>query len=114
MISKIRRLENSHIVLWLLKDTCWVLDFKIMGMIMILPTIAMAVYITLISRSDRKELIHNLAVVAWILANSTWMIGEFYLDDSTRAYAAAYFITGLVLVMYYYLSTLFYERRAKH
>ena len=50
-------------------------------MIMIVPTIGLAFYISWISRRDKAELFHNLAVCCWISANSTWMIGEFYYED---------------------------------
>ncbi len=103
MLQKIRNLENTHILLWLIKDTCWVLEYKLLGVFMIFPTVAVAFYLTYLSRSDRKELLHNLAVSCWILANSTWMIGEFYLNDSTRPVAAAFFILGLTFVGVYYI-----------
>jgi hypothetical protein len=103
MLQKIRNLENTHILLWLIKDTCWVLEFKLLGLIMILPTIAMAFYLSYLSRVDKKELLHNLAVSCWILANSVWMIGEFYLNDSTRPIAAGFFILGLAFVAIYYI-----------
>ncbi len=76
-------------------------------MFMILPTVIMAFYLTYLSRADRKELLHNLAVCCWILANSIWMIGEFYFDDTTRPYAAAFFILGLAFVAIYYLGLSF-------
>ena len=91
-----------HILLWLLKDLCWVMDWKVMGLIMIVPTVAVAVYITVLTRRVFSELLHNLAVVCWICANSVWMIGEFFYEDTTRPIAAAFFITGLLLIAYYY------------
>ncbi len=103
MLQKIRNLENTHILLWLIKDTFWVLEFKLLGVIMILPTVAVAFYLTYLAKTDRKELLHNLAVSCWILANSTWMIGEFYFDDGSRPIAAAFFILGLAFVGVYYI-----------
>lgn len=100
--DSVRRKENLHIVLWLLKDTCWVADFKTGGMIMILPTIAMAFYITWKTRENITELFHNLAVCCWIIANSIWMTGEFYFKDTTRPYAIAFFVLGLISVFIYY------------
>lgn len=100
--SKIRKTENFHILLWLIKDLCWVSLSKTMGMIMIVPTIGLAVYITYANRAQRSELIHNLAVCLWIVANSIWMFGEFYLDDSTRNYAIVFFILGLAMMVRYY------------
>lgn len=101
-----RMFENVHILLWLIKDLCWVMDFKTVGVIMILPTVSVAVYITWLLRKSLSELLHNLAVVCWISANSIWMYGEFYLRDGTRPIAAVCFIIGLLLVGYYYTSLL--------
>lgn len=97
-----RSYENLHIVLWLLKDTCWVMDYRIPGMIMILPTVAVAVYITWLTRTSSAELAHNLAVVCWICANSIWMMGEFFYNDSLRPVATVFFVLGLFMVAMYY------------
>ncbi len=102
MDIKIRKSENIHILLWLLKDLCWVADFKTMGMIMIVPTIAVAVYITILVRHNVPELFHNLAVVCWICANSVWMIGEFFYEDTTRPIAMVFFIVGIALIGGFY------------
>lgn len=98
----VRSNENFHIVLWLLKDLCWVMDLRMAGAIMIVPTVGMAVFIAWQLRHDTGELLHSLAVVCWIFANSTWMIGEFFLDDSTRTATSVLFAIGLVLILWYY------------
>ncbi len=100
---RLREYENFHIVLWLMKDTCWVMDLKLMGLIMILPTVAVAIHITWISRSQLSEFFHNLAVVLWICANSVWMIGEFFYQDTLRPYAMIFFTLGLIAVAVYYM-----------
>ncbi|MCX6184769.1 MAG: hypothetical protein NTX74_06970 [Flavobacterium sp.] len=99
---KIRKIENLHIAMWLLKDTCWVLSYKNAGMFMIIPTISVAIYLTYKLRKTTTELLHNLAVCCWIIANSVWMTGEFYANDGYRPYAALFFVLGLLLVAYYY------------
>jgi len=110
-IRKFRPFENFHIVLWLVKDTCWCTVSKTMGVIMIVPTILLAVYITWIHRKDRAELFHNLAVVFWISANSVWMIGEFYYDDTTRNLAMYFFAAGLASAFYFYVTEYLFKRR---
>jgi hypothetical protein len=102
-MQKIRKLENLHIFLWLLKDTCWVMDYHLMGVLMIFPTLILAFFITWKFRKYTAELFHNLAVCFWISANSTWMIGEFYYDDTFRPYASFFFFSGLLIVSFYYL-----------
>ena len=100
--SRTRKTENFHILLWLIKDLCWASLSKTLGMIMIVPTIGLGFYITYLNRSERTELAHNLAVCFWILANSVWMIGEFYMHDSLRPYAIGLFILGLAMMVRYY------------
>jgi len=101
--EKFREYENLHIALWLIKDTCWVLDFKIPGLIMIFPTIAVALHITWLNRKVLSELYHNLAVVFWISANTVWMIGEFFYNDSLRPIATVFFVMGITMVLIYHL-----------
>jgi hypothetical protein len=79
------------------------MDSKALGMFMILPTIAVAVMITTKTRKVTTELFHNLAVCCWILANSIWMTGEFFFNDTFRPYATVFFIIGLLIMSYYYL-----------
>lgn len=102
MKATIRKFENVHILLWLLKDLCWVMNYRSAGVVMIIPTVAMAVCITILSRHSVSELIHNLAVVCWICANATWMVGEFFYNDTTRPVAAVFFIAGLLIIGGYY------------
>lgn len=105
--ARFRRVENLHILLWLLKDICWALNFHVMGMIMIVPTLAVAITITWQTRRLTAELLHNLAVVLWITANCLWMTGEFYgWDEGTwgaRHLALFPFGAGLCVLAYYYL-----------
>lgn len=103
MLNDLRSSENFHIVLWLLKDLCWVMDLHLAGVIMVVPTVAMAVHIAWRYRHDVVELLHSLAVVLWILANSVWMIGEFFLNDGTRPLAVVLFAAGLFCVAWFYL-----------
>ncbi len=70
---------------------------------MILPTIAIALHILWRSRHDAGEMLHALAVVFWIMANSIWMIGEFFYDDGLRPWATLLFTCGIMAVALYYL-----------
>lgn len=101
-LPSLRATENFHIVLWLFKDLCWVRDLKLLGTVMVVPTVLMAVWIAWRSRGDIGELLHSLAVVCWIGANSTWMLGEFFWNDGTRPFASVLFVAGLVCVGWYY------------
>lgn len=97
-----RRLENGHILFWLLKDTCWVLEFKLGGVLMIVPTMGMAFLLLWKLRRSRAEVFHNGAVCFWIAANSVWMLGEFF-EWPLRNIAAGLFLAGLGLLLFYYL-----------
>ena len=105
-----RRTENMHILLWLLKDVCWATNLRIPGLIMIVPTLTVAILITWQTRHMKSELFHNLAVDFWISANCLWMIGEFFhLDENIwngyglRQAAIIPFVLGLSVLAYYYL-----------
>lgn len=105
--EKYRALENFHIVLWLIKDLCWCMLWKPLALFMIIPTFIFAIFITYNGRSSRSDLFHNLAVMMWILANSVWMIGEFFFQDGLKSVAFIFFISGLLLVAYYYFTHIF-------
>ena len=102
-IPRYRTIENLHILLWLIKDTCWVQEFRILGLIMIIPTISVAVFLTVRTKKLREEFIHNLAIVFWLCANSVWMIGEFFFKDTTRPYALIFFGLGLLTLAVHYI-----------
>ncbi len=96
-----RWLENLHILLWLIKDTCWALEWKPGAIGMIMPTIGVAIYLLYHSKKNKTELYHNAAVCMWIIANSTWMLGEF-LNRDMRIVAAITFGIGLAILAIYY------------
>jgi len=102
MTNPIRKFENLHILLWLIKDTCWVLEFKTLGVMSILPTLGFALYIAWRSRALPVEFMPNLAVVCWICANSVWMLGEFFFNDTLRPIAIGFFILGIAVIGFFY------------
>lgn len=106
--ERYRKIENLHIVFWLVKDLCWVMLWRPLGLIMILPTIGAAALITWQTRHIKSELLHNVAVFFWILANAYWMLTEFFTtDDSLRYYAVIPFCIGLISIIYYYAGVRF-------
>jgi hypothetical protein len=102
-MKNIREYENLHIALWLIKDTCWVSGWKVFGMLMIVPTLAVAIHIAWKSRKNIADLFHNIAICLWITANAIWMTGEFFYDDGLRPYSMFLFAIGLVVVTIYYV-----------
>jgi hypothetical protein len=107
MTAEIRKLENAHIALWLMKDVSWCSNWRLLGLVMSIPTIILAARLAWLGRHNFSELAHNGAVCCWIAANITWMVGEFYYGDTTRGYAKVFFFTGVALLALYYLRTLF-------
>lgn len=101
--ERFRKTENLHIVFWLLKDLSWAMLWKPLGLIMIVPTIGAALLITWQTRYIKSELLHNLAVDFWIIANAYWMLTEFYsANDNLRYYTIIPFAIGLAIISYYY------------
>jgi len=115
MIRSIRVNENLHIVLWLLKDLFWLMELHVAALVMVVPTLTMAFYIAWLSANDKVLLVHCIAVIFWILANSTWMIGDFFFQERGHGIAAGFFITGLsILAVYYFVLAPLYARRTRN
>jgi len=103
LFQNLREYENLHIVLWLMKDTCWLLEWKLAGVCMAIPTIGVALHITWRHRKNNAELFHSIAVSNWICANAVWMLGEFFYDDTLRPLAGVFFGFGFISLAIYYL-----------
>ena len=109
--ARYRKLENLHIVFWLFKDISWCMIWQTLGIIMVIPTLSVAIYIAYRTRNIKAELAHNLAVAFWISANSYWMISEFFGFDDVKVFgeyegkhlAMIPFIIGVIILAWYYL-----------
>lgn len=108
---RFRRMENLHIFFWLFKDISWCMVWKPLGILMIFPTLIIAVIIAWRTRQFVSELCHNVAIIFWISANSYWMIAEFFGFDEGVVYgtftnkdlAVIPFAIGILTLFYYYL-----------
>lgn len=106
-----RKMENLHIVFWLFKDIAWCLSLKLLGVAMIIPTMAISIIIAWRTRHIFSELCHNIAITVWISANSFWMCTEFFGVDehivfrntTVKHLAMIPFVTGVIILGYYYL-----------
>jgi len=109
--ARIRRMENMHIVFWLMKDISWCMLWRELGIAMIVPTLSVAIWIAWRNREIKSELAHNLAIVFWISANAYWMISEFFEFDAApiwKNYAGKHFALipfsiGAGILLYYYV-----------
>lgn len=114
-----RKMENLHIVFWLLKDISWCMVWRPLGIAMIFPTLIISIIIAWRTREYMSELCHNLAITVWISANSYWMISEFVGFDSSTVFgtitykhlAMIPFLIGVVILGYFYL---YWKRRHKN
>lgn len=119
--KRFRVTENLHIVFWLIKDVCWCMAVKPLGIAMIFPTLFVAVFIVWQNREIKAELYHNLAVMFWIIANSYWMVSEFFQFDEKeiilgftgKNLAVVPFALGLFCLLIYYVFILPTERKPK-
>ncbi len=109
--ARYRRMENMHILFWLAKDVAWCLGWRPLGVMMVVPTLAIALVIAYRTRHIKAELAHNVAISFWITANAYWMISEFFGFDETPLYAGFTlrhlsllpFGAGLLILFHYYL-----------
>jgi prepilin signal peptidase PulO-like enzyme (type II secretory pathway) len=109
--ARYRRMENMHIVFWLVKDISWCMIWKPLGIAMIFPTLIIAIVISHRTRELKSELAHNLAVTFWISANSYWMVSEFFHFDTIHIWnqfegkhlALIPFFMGVIVLAHYYL-----------
>jgi hypothetical protein len=109
--ARYRKMENMHIIFWLLKDISWCMIWKPLGIAMIFPTLIIAIIIAWRTRDLASELAHNLAIIFWITANAYWMISEFLGFDETQLLygiegkylAIIPFSIGILFLAYYYI-----------
>ena len=104
LLDKIRKFENLHIVFWLIKDTCWMLELKWLGTIIMLPTLYLALYIIYKTKGIR-DIYVNIAIFFWISANSFWMMMEFFNNNYYKNFAVIPFGLGFIFIGIFYWKT---------
>jgi len=105
------KIDNLHVVLWILKDLSWCFGWVYVGLSMILPAVLVAIYILLYHSVTPEKFIHNVSIIFWISANSIWMASEFLGFENQiggfpiggKIIAGSLFVAGLALVSGYYL-----------
>jgi len=99
-MNRYRLLENLHLPFWLLKDLCWAMLWRPIGMLMILPTVSLAIYLAIKTRSSMSQFLPNTTVCFWIIANSIWMSDEFFQLD-IKFLCPVFFGLGLLSIGYW-------------
>ena len=90
------------------------LQWKILGICMIIPTISVAIIISYKTwREKDDEFWINLAICFWIGANSYWMICEFSHHEQIKNYAGFPFVAGMICVVYFYYKRLILNKEEK-
>jgi hypothetical protein len=106
IFERIKHYEYIHIVLWLIKDSCWMLGLKMLGTFMIIPTVGLAIIIVFHTRKT-NDIFINLAILCWITANSFWMLTEFFDHLEYKMMAGIPFASGLLFVGIFYYKSMF-------
>lgn len=75
------------------------MEYKVLGCIMILPTIIAAFWIMKKTYGLPNFWI-NVAVMFWILANASWMVIEFF-HLTYKVYTLPFFLLGIVAFIRY-------------
>ncbi len=105
LFERIKKYESLHIVFWLIKDSCWMLQLKWLGIIMVIPTVSIAAAIVYFSRKS-ADIYLNLAILCWICANSYWMYVEFFTSGEYKLLASFPFAFGFLFVGIFYYKIL--------
>lgn len=104
-MKNIRQYENLHIILWLLKDACWLIKFKAGAVLMVAPTVIVALHLAWKTRHNKRLFLPNVAVCLWIAANGTWMLGEFFLFNFETP-ALIFFFAGILTISSFFIHRL--------
>lgn len=76
------------------------LKFKLLGTILIVPTVTVALIIAWRTRHNKNLFLPNLAVAFWISANSAWMLGEFF-ELPFFWYSLSLFLAGIGAISWF-------------
>jgi hypothetical protein len=106
-------LETIHIPLWLVKDLCWLLSYRLLGVMVAIPTIIVAFVMAVVTRGDRERFLPNISVALWILANANWMVAEFY-DWDIKHYSLYPFVGGLLVFTFFLIQKLVKSDKVRH
>lgn len=77
------------------------LEYKLLGACMIIPTVFLAFFLAIKTYSTRDFYI-NMAILFWISANSYWMIMEFFFANQYKEFAVIPFTLGFIFVALFY------------
>jgi hypothetical protein len=104
-------METAHIPLWLVKDVCWLMTYRTLGVVVAIPTILVAIIMAFITYGDKDRFLPNISIALWIIANANWMFAEFFEWD-TRFLSLYPFVAG-ILVFAFFLGQKLFDKTDK-
>lgn len=97
------KFDGIHLLLWLIKDTLWVMGFKYATLLMIIPTVSYTCYLLYKNRENRSFFILYIAILFWLLGNSAWIVNDFFLQNKYNTVCYVFFILGILTTFFHIL-----------
>lgn len=104
--------ETIHIPLWLIKDICWLMEYRTAGVLIAIPTVLVAIWVAWITRKQQDHFLPNLSIALWIVANANWMVAEFY-DLPYKPYSIYPFLLGVLVFIIFLFIKLIDNRKLR-
>lgn len=98
--SKAIKFDSIHLLLWLIKDTVWVMGFKHIAIFMIFPTVGYTCFLLYKNYSDQNYFILYSAILCWLLGNSAWILNDFLFDNKYNKVSYLFFALGILITCY--------------
>ncbi|MFN0203897.1 MAG: hypothetical protein ACKVTZ_20420 [Bacteroidia bacterium] len=97
------KFDGFHLLLWLIKDTLWVMGFKNATLFMVFPTLTYTFYLLYKNYQDKDFFILYLAILCWLLGNSAWIINDFWLQNQYDKVCYVFFFLGIAVSIFHIL-----------
>ena len=90
--------ETFGSVLWFVMDGLWMLNQALLAKAMVLPTLAVNLFVFRYTKRSFSQFAVVAAMNAWLLMNIFWMIGDLDKAPQFLEFARAMFASGLILL----------------
>ena len=90
--------ETTGSVLWFAMDAGWMLEVKLVALVLILPTLASNLMAFRYVPALRDKLVVG-AMNCWLAMNVAWMVGDILGVESYHLVAKAFTVLGFVLLL---------------
>lgn len=97
MVQSEDKIDFFHFSFWLLKDIFWLLKFKVLASLMLIPTIVLTLYIVI----KQKKFVSTTTIFSsWVMMNVFWMLHELYNTPLFPSYV--FILIGLFILGSYF------------